>query len=415
MKALIGVELLRKLPKGPVEIRDTKLTGFVLRVRASGTHTYFANYGRGKWKPLGTTQVLTPPEAREAARLVLGDAMQGGDPIGEAKAAAATAAKQITFETFIRDHYEPWALAKRKADDPVRAKQRAQYVAEQVAQLHAFGFDQFRLHEITGFAVERWRSERLKTVTSETVNRHLNVLRGALSRAMDWDLLTVHPLARLKACKTDRTGIVRYLSTDEETRLLAALAARDERRRAERESANTWRRDRGYATWPAYETYTDHLTPLVTLALHTGLRRGELFQLCWRDVDLIGARVKVRGQITKNKQTRHVPLNSVALAVLRTWRPVGAIAGTYVFPGREEGQPLDDIKKGWAAVVELAALVDFRFHDCRHHFASQLVMRGVDLNTVRELLGHSDIKMVLRYAHLGPEHTAAAVARLVAS
>ena len=403
MKALIGVDLLRKLPDGPVDVRDVKLPGFVLRVRASGMHTYFANYARGKWKVLGTTSVLTPPEAREAARNVLGDAMQGGDPIADAREAKAAEAKQITFDVFIREHYEPWALAQRKSG------------ADQVTQLRAFGFDALRLSEITAFTVERWRSERLKAVTPQTVNRNLNVLRGALSRAVEWNFVTVHPLARLKACKTDRTGIVRYLAPDEETRLLAALAARDERRRAERASANDWRRERGYALFPAHETYTDHLTPLVTLALHTGLRRGELFGLCWRDVDLVGALVTVRGQIAKNDQTRHVPLNSVALDVLRTWHPNGARASAYVFPGREDGEPLDDIKKAWASLLTQATITSFRFHDCRHHFASQLVMRGVDINTVRELLGHSDIKMVLRYAHLAPEHTAAAVARLVAS
>ena len=85
----------------------------------------------------------------------------------------------------------------------------------------------------------------------------------------------------------------------------------------------------------------------------------------------------------------------------------------YVFPGAE-GARLEDIKKGWAPLVKAAKVEAFTFHDLRHTFASKLVMAGVDLNTVRELLGHADLKMTLRYAHLAPEHKAAAVAKLVA-
>ena len=100
MRALIGIELLRKLPAGPCDIRDTKLPGFLLRVRPSGVHTYYANYGRGKWQKLGTTAVLTAPKAREQARKVLGDVMTGADPIAEKRAERS----RITFDTFIREH-----------------------------------------------------------------------------------------------------------------------------------------------------------------------------------------------------------------------------------------------------------------------------------------------------------------------
>ncbi len=68
-----------------------------------------------------------------------------------------------------------------------------------------------------------------------------------------------------------------------------------------------------------------------------------------------------------------------------------------------------DIKKSWNKILEDASVTDFRFHDLRHHFASQLAMRGVDLNTIRELLGHHSMEMTLRYAHLRPEKKTAAV------
>ena len=62
-----------------------------------------------------------------------------------------------------------------------------------------------------------------------------------------------------------------------------------------------------------------------------------------------------------------------------------------------------DIKRSWETVLKFAQIENFRFHDLRHNFASQLVMQGVDLNVIRELLGHADMKMTLRYAHLTPE------------
>jgi integrase len=407
MKALIGIELVRKLPSGPVDIRDTKLRGFVLRVRPSGVHTYFANYARGKWKVLGTTTLLTAPEAREEARKVLGDAMAGGDPIAEAKAEAAATQRQIPFAVFVELHYTPWAVAQRKTG------------SEQAARLTAaFGpaLNDLPLDQVSAFHIERWRSARLKAgIAASTVNRDLNVLRGAFSRALEWKLLSVHPLADVKASRTDRSGVVRYLEPDEESRLTTALADRDQQRRSERERANDWRKARGYRRWPELDLYTDYLTPIVTLALHTGLRRGELFDLRWRDVDLVAQRLTVRGDTSKSGQTRHIPLNSIAASTMTTWRGSEKpdTPDAFVFAGAE-GARLEDIKKAWAALLTRASIKDFRFHDCRHHFASKLVMAGVDLNTVRELLGHSDFKMTLRYAHLAPEHKAAAVAKLVA-
>jgi integrase len=283
------------------------------------------------------------------------------------------------------------------------------------------------LSELTTARIDRWRTmrkyrhvstdpsatARSREVSPTTIKNNIAALRAALNRATEWGILPAMPLGRIKLRATDENAVVRYLAADEEARLRAALAARDDRRRMARQSANAWRRDRNYREFPPYGSYTDYITPIVLLALNTGLRRGESLHLRWHDIDLQRRILTVRGEDAKTRQTRHVPLNSEAANVLRVWAPPLIDGEDYVFGGAEELKPLVAIRKTWVAVLGAAAVNRFRFHDLRHTFASKLVMAGVDLNTVRELLGHKSVAMTLRYAHLAPEHKAAAVEVLV--
>jgi len=411
MKQTITTELIRNLPPGPCDIWDTKLAKFVVRVRPNGKASYLVARGRGCWHTIAAVDELKPHEAREQARTLLGEdathRTHGRDPIAERKKHRA-AQTSITFKAFLDDHFEPWAREHYKRGP------------ETVQRLRTIFEDLFpvKLAAIDAWTVEKLRTQRLKAgkVKAATVNSHLTMLKAALAKAVAWKLLPAHPLTEVKALKADKTGRIRYLSPAEEQRLRAALIARDEARQQRRDQANAWRRERGYAEMPGDNA--DHLTAIVLVALNTGLRKGEIFNLRWTDIDWSLAQLTVRGESieklegSKSRQTRHVPLNREALETFKAWRPEDA-SDSYVFPGRED-ERLDDIKKGWAPVVKAAKLINFTFHDLRHTFASKLVMAGVDLNTVRELLGHSDIKMTLRYAHLAPEHKAAAVARLVA-
>jgi len=129
-------------------------------------------------------------------------------------------------------------------------------------------------------------------------------------------------------------------------------------------SANEWRRERGYELLPEFGTYTDHMSSIVLLAINTGLRRGELLQLNWGDVDLERAILTVRGECAKSGKTRHVPLNTEAVRVLREWRPVDRRG--LVFPS-EDGEQMNDLKTAWLRIAKLAKLRAFRFHDLRHH------------------------------------------------
>lgn len=137
------------------------------------------------------------------------------------------------------------------------------------------------------------------------------------------------------------------------------------------------------------------------------MRKGEILSLNWNDINLENKVLTVDFQNAKSGNTRHIPLNTQAFNVLSDWQKLSGNIG-YVFKDSNQ-QRILDFRYDWAALLEDASITDFRFHDLRHHFASKLVMASVDLNTVRELLGHSDLKMTLRYAHLAPEHKAAAV------
>ena len=205
---------------------------------------------------------------------------------------------------------------------------------------------------------------------------------------------------------------MRYLHGAEESSLREALSKREGTLREARIHFNEWRAARGKPPLPPRrEPYADHLQPIVLLALNTGLRRSELFHLRWEDIDFEAKWLTVRGVSAKNGQTRRVPLNAEALSTLETWRKLAKDGEPRVFPGVGGGS-LNRVDRAWRRLKKGADLQNFRFHDLRHHFASRLVQSGVPLNTVRELLGHADTTMVLRYAHLSPDHLAAAVEKV---
>jgi integrase len=401
MKASITTELVRRLrrqpPRQTFDIWDTQ-SKLVLRVRPSGQHSYLVLLGRGRWFTLGTIDDLTPADARKLAQRRLSDLAFGVDP------AKSKEAKEPTVSGFLRQAYEPWLVTNRK---------HGKVIADHIDKVFGACIGQKTLSQVAPWDIERWRTLRLKQrVTPATTNRDLSALRALFNRAVSWGHLAVSPMKNVKALPEDKLGFVRYLTAAETTRLFEALTARDTRRHVARERANQWRRVRNYSPWPIYGSYTDHLTPLVILALNTGMRFGELTALRWRDVDMANRLLTVAKHNAKSGRARHLPLNSDAYRAIAAWRPTPVHDHAFVFPG-VGGTRLTDIKTAWKEVLSTARIDRFRFHDLRHSFASNLAMSAVDLNTVRELLGHSDIKMTLRYAHLAPDHIAAAVEKIV--
>ena len=119
----------------------------------------------------------------------------------------------------------------------------------------------------------------------------------------------------------------------------------------------------------------------------------------------------VSAHTAKTKVTRHIPLNTEALDVLKTWKKVTGGKG-YAFTNPATGKPLTTVKKSWNQIVKDAKIHDFRFHDLRHTAASYLAMNGATLAEIAEVLGHKTLAMVGRYSHLSEQHTASVVERM---
>jgi integrase len=158
------------------------------------------------------------------------------------------------------------------------------------------------------------------------------------------------------------------------------------------------------------EVCDQDLKPIVVLALNTGMRKGEILTLQWSQVDLTHNLILL--DKTKNGERREVYI-SPELRVFLCKLP-SRFKGDYVVPNPETRKPYANIKRMYTKALTKARIKDFRFHDLRHTFASQLVMAGVDLTTVKDLLGHKDIKMTIRYAHLAESHKMHAVKTLAA-
>ena len=111
--------------------------------------------------------------------------------------------------------------------------------------------------------------------------------------------------------------------------------------------------------------------------------------------------------ITKNGERREVPINNTLRHTLQSI--TRRLDVSYVFHDHVTGKPYQDVKRSFASACKRSGIRDFKFHDMRHTFASHLVMAGIDITTVKELLGHQELKMTLRYAHLAPSHKVKAV------
>ena len=401
------------------DVWDDETRGLVLRREASGSkrwHLRIHVNGRRSKVKLGIWPTLSVTQARKAAKVAAGKVARGDDPIADkiAERQAAVARRlqvkrdaATVLGAFVEGEYKAWA------ERHLRGRNRQETVAALRRNFRAWWGR--KMDSITALDVERWRRERLKAgVTKATVNREWGRLRAALGKAQEWGIIVAPIRVKRLTLAGDEGKRVRYLTDEERARLLESLDARERRRREERIRMIQWQRERGLPESAEHSTYTDHLKPLTLLVVNSGLRRGEALGLTWGAIDFGRGMIHVQAATSKSGQSRDIPMTAEARKVLEAWHKQHAPKepAAYLF-GFPDGARLQSIShKTWGEVMAAARLKDFRFHDLRHDYASRLVMADVDLYSVSKLLGHSDVSMTQRYAHLAPDYLKAAVRKL---
>ena len=231
--------------------------------------------------------------------------------------------------------------------------------------VHAFG--SFQLTTVRPALLAEYKSRRRREgAAPKTINDELKLLGHAYKLAMmEWEWVTDNPVQRVSREKV-RNLIERWLSREEETRLLAA--------------SPSWLRE------------------IIVFALHTGLRQGEILDLQWPQVDLFRRTITILEQKNGAKDT--LPMNETALGVLTARANVQPLQTGYVF-FNEAGNRRDarNVLRAFYPAMTKARIEKFRFHDLRHTWATRLVQAGVDLYTVQKLGRWKTVSMMTRYAH----------------
>lgn len=240
---------------------------------------------------------------------------------------------------------------------------------DKIKYLEWFYFhDQITIDVITDYCTHR----SLHGVRNSTINREINLMRAAFNYYLTYNHTAnfKNPFNRFRLFENDY--VPRFLSSIECRRLLSSTL----------------------------DFHNTMLYDFITLALNTGCRSSELTTLTWNNVNLDDRYIVIRNALSKNKKTVYKPINNVCVAAFLRLKN----HKHYVFYNHTTGKNIRSFRRGFENAVKRADLGHVRIHDLRHTFASFLVKNGVPLYHVSTLLGHSDIRITQRYAHLAPEH-----------
>jgi integrase len=371
--------------KDRVFLWDDSLGGFGVSALPSGKKVYVAQFrqtGRSRRITIGEHGRLTPDEARNEAKKLLGDVARGLDPIGQRRAARAMPLFREAAAGFMRTHI----AAKRKP--------RTLDSYETLLRLYI-------LPAIGGLPLTQIRRGHVSTMHSGAdhpgaANRALTVISSIWNwAAREYEYLVLPENPAKGVCRNPEHGKERFLSTDELARLGDALAMAGT-------SGLPYDVDEtkpGAKHAPKPENRRRKLDPFaiaaIRLLLFTGARLREILHAKWEYVDFERGLLNLPTSKTGRKS---IFLSAAALDVLAALPRLDA--NDFILPGEKDGAPRTDLKRPWEAVTQAAELPGLRIHDMRHSFASVGAGGGLSLPIIGKLLGHATPAMTAKYAHL---------------
>jgi len=239
-------------------------------------------------------------------------------------------------------------------------------------------FGKAMVKDITVHMVDRYKTERIKSCAAPaTINKELANLSHILKTAMRWQYIDRNVVSSVDKMKlANRTP--RFLTQEEIEMLIAAAAG-------------------------------SHIHPIIVTAIHTGMRKSELLNLQYSDIDFDNGKIIVQAKPdwhTKNYKSRALKITPVLDKVLRLHRKTQEAQGylsDYVFT-YEDRRITWGVDIGLKTITDKVGLKGVTLHTLRHTFASQMVMAGVPLRVVQELMGHQSFQTTLQYAHLQKDH-----------